>query len=262
MAKAIRRVALLLTFSLLILASTAGTANSQASEYDTDGDRLIEVANLEQLDAIRYDLDGDGSPDSGGDANKYGEAFPTSGTEKVCESACNGYELTRSLDFDNPGSYASSAVDTTWTTGSGWDPIGPRFEATFDGNENTIRNLYINRMDTRNVGLFYFNWYEGVIRNIGLVDVDVSGKSGGGLVGGNLGSINHSYATGIVLGSGGLVGRNGFPSGIGGTQSATATLRSPFRGTVAWAGWPGQTSALSCSATPLAAFRAGLAWAG
>ena len=56
MAKAIRRVALLLTFSLLVLTSTVGVASSQAGngKYDTDGDRLIEVSNLEQLDAIRF----------------------------------------------------------------------------------------------------------------------------------------------------------------------------------------------------------------
>ena len=215
MAKAIRRAALLLTFSLLILTSTVGVASSQAGngKYDTNGDRLIEVFNLEQLDAVRYDLDGDGSPDNDGDASKYGVAFPTSGTEKVCESACNGYELTRSLDFDNSVSYASGAVNTAWTTGAGWDPIGDRFLATFDGNGNTISNLHINRIDSYNVGLFNWNWNDGIIRNIGLVDVDVSGKSGGGLAGFNLGAISDSYASGNVSGSevtaGGLVGTNG-----------------------------------------------------
>ena len=187
MAKAIRRVALLLTFSLLILTSTVGVASSQAvnGKYDPDGDGLIEVSNLEQLDAVRYDLDGDGSPDIGGDANKYGDAFPTSGTETVCESGCNGYELTRSLDFDDADSYASSAVNPAWTAGSGWDPIGDKFDTTFDGNGNTISNLFIERTDTQSVGLFSFIY--GMIRNIGLVDVDVSGKNGGGLAGSNLG---------------------------------------------------------------------------
>ena len=221
MAKAIRRVALLLAFSLLILASTVGVASSQAvnGKYDPDGDGLIEVSNLEQLDAIRYDLDGDGSPDIGGDPSKYGDAFPTSGTETVCESACNGYELTSSLDFDNSVSYASGAVNPDWTTGNGWDPIGDRFEATFDGNGNTISNLHINRMDTHNVGLFSFIY--GMIRNIGLVDVDVSGKNGGGLAGSNLGTISRSYATGSVTGSetdtGGLVGLNGSEFVTGGS---------------------------------------------
>ena len=218
MAKAIRRAALLLTFSLLMLTTTVGVASSQAGDgkYDTDGDRLIEVSNLEQLDAVRYDLDGDGIPDNDGDASKYGVAFPTSGTEAVCESACNGYELTSSLDFENPGSYASGAVNPDWTTGNGWDPIGDsldQFGAEFDGNGNTISNLHINRIDSYNVGLFNWNWNDGVIRNIGLVDVDVSGKSGGGLAGFNLGTISDSYASGNVSGSvvtaGGLVGTNG-----------------------------------------------------
>ena len=225
MAKAIRRVALLLTFSLLILTSTVGVASSQTGngKYDTNGNGLIEVSNLEQLDAIRYDLDGDGIPDNDGDASKYGVAFPTSGTETVCESACNGYELTSSLDFENPGSYASGAVNTAWTTGSGWDPIAGvgRSPFVFDGNGNTISNLFIERIDTQGVGLFSLNDFNGIIHNIGLVDVDVSGETGGGLAGINLGTISHSYATGSVSGSyfstGGLVGLNGSPSVTGGS---------------------------------------------
>ena len=233
MAKAVRTVALLLTFSLLILTSTAGVASAQAGnwEYDDDRNGLIEVSNLEQLDAIRYDLDGDGTPDSDGDAAKYGDAFPTSRTEKVCESGCNGYELKGSLDFDNSGSYASGSVNTAWTKGVGWDPIGNRFDATFDGNGHTISNLYIDRKDTYSVGLFVWNDLDGIIRNIGLVNVDVSGKSGGGLAGGNLGTISESSASGSVSGSegdtGGLVGSNGETAGSGATIShsyASATV--------------------------------------
>ena len=178
MAKAIRRAALLLAFSLLILSSTVGVASSQAGnwKYDADRNGLIEVSNLEQLDAIRYDLDGDGSPDNSGDANKYGDAFPTSGTETVCESGCKGYELTRSLDFDDADSYASSAVNATWTAGSGWEPIARvgRSQFFFNGNEHTISNLFIERIDTESVGLFSLNHLDGVILNIGLIDVDVS----------------------------------------------------------------------------------------
>ena len=225
MAKAIRRAALLLTFSLLILTSTVGVANSQGAngKYDADGDRLIEVSNLEQLDAIRYDLDGDGSADIGGDANKYAAAFPTSGKEAVCESACNGYELTRSLDFDNSVSYASGEVNPAWTTGNGWEPIARvgRSQFVFDGNGHTISNLFIERIDTYGVGLVSSNDLHGIIRNIRLVDVEVSGKNGGGLAGFNLGTIRNSYATGSVTGSevgtGGLVGLNGSPFVTGGS---------------------------------------------
>ncbi len=214
MARFITCAALVLAFPLLVLVSTLGVVSAQAGngKYDTDGDGLIEVSNLEQLDAIRHDLDGDGSLDRDGDANKYADAFPTSGEETVCNT-CDGYELTRSLDFDDPASYASRSISTAWTTGQGWDPIGNKFETTFDGNGYTINSLYINRVDTYNVGLFTWNSFDGVIRNIGLVDVDVNGRSGGGLVGSNHGTISHSYTTGRVEGGGGggLVGRNGLP---------------------------------------------------
>ncbi len=40
--------------------SFSATVNSGDRDYDVDNDRLIEVANLAQLDAMRYDLDGDG----------------------------------------------------------------------------------------------------------------------------------------------------------------------------------------------------------
>ena len=149
----------------LIVAATLGIANSQSANgtHDADGDRLIEVSNLEQFDAIRYDLDGNGRPDSDSGAEVYAAAFPTSVGEAVCTSTstCNGYELARSLDFDDGDSYASGAVSAGWTSGIGWLPIGigqNRFNSLVDGNGLTISNLYINRTtDLDNpgaVGLF------------------------------------------------------------------------------------------------------------
>ena len=76
---------------------------------------------------------------------------------------CSGYELTTDLDFDTDGDSVSGPGDDYWNEGSGWDPIGDfdnaRFNTTFDGNGNTISNLYINRMTGRWIGLFGFgNW--------------------------------------------------------------------------------------------------------
>ena len=236
MAKTISRAALLLTFSLLILTSTVGVASSQAGngKYDADGDRLIEVSNLEQLDAIRYDLDGDGSSDPGDDANKYAAAFPTSGTETVCESACNGYELTRSLDFDDSVSYASGAVNPDWTTGNGWEPIGDsvdRFGAEFDGNGHSISNLYINRPAADLVGLFASTHDSGLIRRMGLTNVGVTGKAFvGGLVGWNGGTVIASHASGNVSGDavvGGLVGSSRGISTARGSRG-TSTVRDSY----------------------------------
>ena len=49
---------LITVFLLIVAAATYGVVNSQSGngKYDTDGDGLIEVSHLEQLDAIRYDL--------------------------------------------------------------------------------------------------------------------------------------------------------------------------------------------------------------
>ena len=207
---------------LLIVAFTVGIAHSQTvngeynGEYDGDGNRLIEVSNLEQLNAVRYDVNGDGRPDRDSDALVYSLAFPVGGTEAVCDEGCHGYELAGPLDFGEAGSYASGAVRAGWNSGSGWEPIGVdtsgrRFSATFDGNGHTVSNLYIDRAigsdRSSGVGLFGVAGESGVIRGIGLVNAEVHGYSRvGGLVGGNSGQVSDSYATGSVTGSGNYVG--------------------------------------------------------
>ena len=206
---------------LLAVAATYGIVSSQSGngKYDTDGDGLIEIEYLEQLNAIRYDLDSDGRADAESGADAYAAAFPTSTGESVCESDCNGYELARSLDFDDGDSYAAGKVNTKWTHGSGWLPVGfheSEFNATFDGNGHTISNLYIDRTSTlvgdRYAGLFGFAGYSSTIRRIGVVSVDVTGiYQVGGLVGHNYGEIVASYATGKCSGQhyvGGLAGAN------------------------------------------------------
>jgi len=70
--------------------------------------------------------------------------------------------------------------------------------------------LYINRSETDYVGLFGSIDEEGYVRNVGVVDANVSGDwYVGGLVGENRGTVEMSYATGMVSGEnivGGLVG--------------------------------------------------------
>ena len=107
-------------------------------DHDTDGDGLIEINDLEQLEAIRYDPDGDGVPldtrDLTGDGSydffgdnaaiRYATAFPVTTGGAVCGGGgCTGYELARSLDFDDPDSYASGEVNAAWAQGAGWGPI-------------------------------------------------------------------------------------------------------------------------------------------
>ena len=190
--------------------------------YDRDSDGLIEVSNLEQLDAIRYDLDGNGIPE-GAAKDEYAPAYPLSGEEVVCNNNCNGYELARPLDFSAADSYASGAVNGEWTTGDGWRPIGDGwrpFAATFNGNGHAVSNLYITpktQADGSPVdgfGLFGSVGVSGVIRETGLLNANVAGGDFvGPLAGANRGTVSHSYATGSVSGYGcvgGLVGSNDY----------------------------------------------------
>ena len=208
----------LLTLLLIAAAGSLATLNSAQAQsangvYDTDGDGLIEVSNLAQLDAIRYDPSGAGSP-SPDDRVAYYGAFPGAVAGMGCPNGdCSGYELVADLDFDTNGSDQADAGDAYWNDGAGWEPIG-RYSATFDGNGHTIANLFINRTNEDDVGLFGSSG--GVIRNIGLLAANVAGGSNvGGLVGSlsGHGNISSSYATGAVAGSGdnvgGLVGETG-----------------------------------------------------
>ena len=188
-------------------------------DYDNDNDGLIGVSSLAQLNAIRWDLDGNGSADEGSNDADYSAAYPSPTAGVGCPSAgCSGYELTVALDFDTNGNGSTDAGDDYWNDGTGWVPIGTYpngFTATFDGSHHTISNLFINRRSTNHLGLFGYVDTDSTIRNVGLVAVDVSGHSGsyvGGLVGRNhQGNITNSFVAGQVGGFeriGGLVGRN------------------------------------------------------
>jgi hypothetical protein len=61
-------------------------------DYDSDNDGLIEVDSLAQLNAIRWDLDGDGAPDQNSNAASYAAAFPEAPATLGCPRTCQGYE--------------------------------------------------------------------------------------------------------------------------------------------------------------------------
>ena len=191
---------------------TPPTPASSSSARDRDGDGLIEVDNLTQLDAIRWDTDGDGISDNA----DYAAAFYDADTGTMCSVAsCAGYELTAHLDFDTNGNGEADEGDVYWNSGSGWIPIGESsaFDTTFDGGGYTISNLYIRRSPT--VGLFGVLGSGSTVSGIGLVAASV-GASGygaaGALAGIGHGVIEDSFADGLVAGCvdniGGLVGVN------------------------------------------------------
>ena len=182
-------------------------------DYDTDDDGLIEINNLAQLDAVRYDLTGYGR-------NYDTEAFPDGDSVLACGGmvGCVGYELLANLDFDTDRDGTVDSDDDYWNNGAGWMPIKTPttgsiipYSAIFEGNGHTIANLFIDSSEN-DIGLFGGTTSSAVIRNLEMVSVQVTGTDNvGGLVGSNGGAVSACYATGKVSGDddvGGLVGAN------------------------------------------------------
>ena len=195
-------------------AVTPGTS-IPALDFDSNDNNLIEITTLAQLDAVRYDLDGDSVPSgTTADRGAYYAAFRTSLAGSFCD-ACAGYELMNDLDFDTDGS------GTTWTgtesnptgdsadaynnSGKGWIPLGD-YAATFDGNRYTIDNLFVNRgaSDNGNAGLFKTIAATGIVRNLELTNVltrsqNVTYGNAGGIASVNSGTIQTSSVEGDSL---------------------------------------------------------------
>jgi len=119
------------------------------------------------------------------------------------------FVLTSDIDL-NGVSITPIAPDTN--TRSGFQ--GTKFTGVFDGNGYVIRNADVNMPGSDYVGLFGYLRWRGQIKNLGIEDASIFGKSYvGGLVGYNYdGPITNSYLTGSVSGAdyvGGVVGLNG-----------------------------------------------------
>ena len=209
-----------------------------SGDYDADNDGLIEITTLAQLDAIRYDLDGNGL---GSLADQhyvsYTQAFTNAAHDMGCPSdGCHGYELAADLDFDTNANGQADAGDEYWNDGKGWAPIGHvddagtsfRFAATFNGNSHTISNLHINRPEETVVGLFGITDFGNVIKSVNLASVNVTGSANvGALAGVNRGgAISNSSVSGSVSGTaddiGGLVGDNRNGSTIANSHSTAS----------------------------------------
>ena len=122
------------------------------------------------------------------------------------------YTLMRDLDFDNDASYYNISNKTIWADGNGWEPIGTlasHFAGSFDGNNYTISNLYINRPTTDNIGLF--GDINATITNISLEEVYIIGKNYvGALIGEGAGNLVNCNSSGFVSGTSSIGGISGY----------------------------------------------------
>ena len=201
----------------LFTVNQEGAASPIVTDYDTDDDGLIEVSWLEQLDAIRYDVNGDGVVSEPWNLRQlvvYENAFRYAASGMGCPATgCTGYELAKDLDFSNAASYRSATTSVAWTdtSGSGWRPID--YHSTFDGGSHTISNLFSSEG-----GLFETLPSSARVRDLGLLDVRIeTGRQFvGALTSGTESSteIVRVFVTGSVRGTqdmayvGGLVGSN------------------------------------------------------
>ena len=155
---------------------TSFPAAAQTSvDYDKDNDGLIEVDSIQKLDAIRYDLDGDGSVINAAESAYY-DAFSNPHPQMGCsqESGCIGYELAGDINFDTNGNGVLDEGDLYYSR-NGWQPIGGTFNATFDGNGYAVRRLYVNRNASNgDIGLFAGLGQSADVKNVEFIDADLT----------------------------------------------------------------------------------------
>lgn len=107
---------------------------------------------------------------------------------------------------------------TGWQEGNGWIPIGSsavQFMGHYDGDGFAVSNLFVERIELNNVGLFGY-CRNATIKNITLIDADITGgRWVGGIVGdltgteNNPGKVINCRSSGVISGLdrvGGLVG--------------------------------------------------------
>lgn len=181
------------------------------TDADADSDGLIDIETLEELNAIRFSLDGtaqilsdEGSEDSSG--------CPTTLVDGTMIALCRGYELLNDLNFDTDQDN-DLRDENYYNDGAGWSPIGSGsepFTAEFEGNYFAIHDLYIVGMDEG--GLFGFT-EKADIRNLTITG-DLTSVYGdeytGLLTGEDFGSsISRVFVSGTVSSDsdcGGIVG--------------------------------------------------------
>lgn len=181
----------------------------------------------------------------------------------------------QAINNDKQGDYI--LLNDIDCSGVAFTPIGNSnwnqwFQGTIDGDGHVIKNLNINLPSTSYVGFVGYLDSTGVIKNIGLENITVTGSARvGSIAGHSEGTINNSYATGSVTTSswnqiGGFVGSTDATSTINncyaqvsvigndniggfiGTKAGTVT-NSYAAGEMTTAGWPSYAGGFFGSAT-------------
>jgi hypothetical protein len=201
--------------TVALIAGMAGCGGGDGDGYNPLPSQNLEIRDWYDLNAVRNNLGGN-------------------------------HTLMNDLDSTTAG-YEELASPTA-NQGKGWQPIGTwlpyslgGFWGTFDGQGHEIRDLFINRPDESDVGLFGVvdgGWDGGgVIKDIGVVNVTVTGgEAVGSLAGGNHGTVSDSYSSGSVTGDGGVGGLMGSSTGTVSNSYSSGNVigNSSVGGLVGW----------------------------
>lgn len=172
--------------------------------------------------------------------------FPGLGTSENPYQIATAAQLAKLSELVNAGNtdYNSkyykliSDLDLSgYATDEGWVPIGAdslkSFKGIFNGNGKQLTGLTINRTGSNNQGIFGYIGSGGMVENLGVVNVSVSGKEyvGGvaGYVGGVAGyvggTVNNCYVTGSISGNDSVGGVTGYVNNSGTVQNCYATAQ-------------------------------------
>ena len=154
----------------------------------------------------------------------------TSGDPYLISSISDLQYLAQNSSYWAAGIYFKQTTDidasstTSWNSGAGWVAIGNssvKFSGSYDGQEYSISNLYINNSTNTFNGLFGYS-NSATLSNIKLVDVDFSTSTG--YLGGICcefygGTMSNCSATGVLMAS-------GYCGGLCTDISSTATIEN------------------------------------
>lgn len=139
------------------------------------------------------------------------------------------------------------SATTGWNGGSGFNKLGgvvTPFTGSLDGQGYVIQDLYMNRPGELYVGMFSWIGGAGVVKNLGLVDVDINGTTGfiGAIVSYNVGTLTKVYTTGAIHGgnyAAGIVGYEDDGTVTDAYSNVTITSSGSYSGGIVGYFWSG-----------------------
>ena len=168
------------------------------------------------------------NPETGGSGDSENDPYLIFNTNQYVNLASivnNGNNDYSGKHFKLMEDLNLAAYGENHNDGKGWQPIGNEtfaFNGSFDGAGNKISNLYINRPDEDNVGVFGSVGIDGHISNLNVEARNVTGNINvGGLVGISSGHVSNSSVSGMVRGM-------GYIGGLVGYGNATSVVENSY----------------------------------